>query len=149
MKKLLALMIAGLLTVGVMGCQKQTTDTPASNTESTTSETAPSDVKTMTGQEVVDAMKSDAGQVGDILLIDVRTADEYAKGHIDGATNIPHEDLESKLAEIETYKDKQVILYCNTGNKSGEAAKLLLEKGFTNVNNAQGVEEFEYSLMAE
>ena len=80
------------------------------------------------------------------LVIDVRSADEYAAGHVKHAINIPLEQLESRLDEINAYKDKNVVLYCNTGNRSGKALDLLKQKGFNVLMNAPGVKQYDYEL---
>ncbi|KOP71319.1 hypothetical protein AMS60_23145 [Bacillus sp. FJAT-21945] len=82
-----------------------------------------------------------------VLIIDVRSAEEYEAGHIPHAINISIDEIESRLDEIEDYKDKPIILYCNTGNRSGKAAEILANNGFTDVTNAQGVKEYEYDLV--
>lgn len=82
------------------------------------------------------------------LVIDVRGADAYAEGHLANAINIPFDEFEDKVADLEGYKDQTIILICNTGNKSGKAAKMLVEKGFTNVYNAEdGMDEFDYKTV--
>ena len=73
-------------------------------------------------------------------IIDVRTAEEFAAGHIPQSINIPlHILLDSieDLAEFET-----LILICRSGNRSGQAKVLLQERGFENVFNGGGWEEF-------
>ena len=82
------------------------------------------------------------------LVIDVRGTDAYAEGHLANAINIPFDEFEDKVADLEGYKDQTIILICNTGNKSGKAAKMLVEKGFTNVYNAEdGMDEFDYKTV--
>ena len=82
------------------------------------------------------------------LVIDVRDTDAYAKGHLANAINIPFDEFESKIADLEGYKDQDIILICNTGNKSGKAAKMLVDKGFSKVYNAEdGMEEFDYKTV--
>jgi len=104
-----------------------------------------SDVKTMTGEELV---KQNSGKEKDnVLIIDVRSAEEYEAGHIQHAVNIFVDELEGKLNEIEDYKDKPIIVYCNTGNKSGKAAEILVKNGFKDVTNAAGVKDFDYELV--
>ena len=71
------------------------------------------------------------------LVIDVRDTDAYAKGHLANAINIPFDEFESKIADLEGYKDQDIILICNTGNKSGKAAKMLVDKGFSKVYNCR------------
>lgn len=69
------------------------------------------------------------------LLLDVRTPEEFAAGHIEGAVNIPVHELEGKLAAVPAKKDQPVVVYCRSGHRS-ESAKGILEKaGFTKVKN--------------
>ena len=68
------------------------------------------------------------------LLVDVRTAAEFADGHIQGARNVPVQDIERKLRELP--KDKPLILYCHSGSRSGLALQMLQAAGYTNVYNA-------------
>jgi rhodanese-related sulfurtransferase len=74
----------------------------------------------------------------DSLVLDVREAGEFAGGHIINARNIPFDELEQRLKEIERYKEKPVIVSCAVGNRSGGAASLLRKQGFTNVVNLSG-----------
>lgn len=104
-----------------------------------------SEIKVMTGEELE---KQNADKKKDeVLIIDVRSPEEYKGGHIAHAINIPLDEVKDRLDEIADYKDKPVILYCNTGNKSGQAAEILVENGFTDVTNAAGVKEYEYDLV--
>jgi len=70
------------------------------------------------------------------MLLDVRTPEEYAEGHIKGATLIPLQELESRMAEVP--KDKRVYVYCHSGRRSAAAASMLAKAGFTNIENVQG-----------
>lgn len=70
-------------------------------------------------------------------LVDVRTAEEFAAGHLLDAVNIPLQDLPSRLAEIAT--DKPVVLYCRSGNRSGQAARLLAGEGYAQVLDLGGI----------
>jgi len=74
----------------------------------------------------------------DALVIDLRTADEYAKGHILGAKNIPLADLERRRGELEKHKAKPVIMHCGNGNSSGAGVALLRKNGFASVHNLAG-----------
>ena len=74
----------------------------------------------------------------DALVIDLRTADEYAKGHILGAKNIPLADLERRAGELEKHKAKPVIVHCGHGNSSGAGVALLRNNGFASVHNLAG-----------
>ncbi len=70
------------------------------------------------------------------MLLDVRTAEEYAEGHIQGALLIPVQELQQRISEVP--KDKQVYVYCRSGVRSVRAAKMLVEAGYTRIENVQG-----------
>ncbi|MCP5100259.1 MAG: rhodanese-like domain-containing protein [Chloroflexi bacterium] len=72
----------------------------------------------------------------DVLLIDVREQWEYDEGHIPGITLIPMGDVPNRLSEIPT--DKEVIVTCRSGNRSGQITDYLDQQGFTNVHNMEG-----------
>ena len=89
-----------------------------------------------------------ANETKETLVIDVRAADAYAKGHLANAINIPFDEFEGKISDLEGYKDQNIVLICNTGNKSGKAGKMLVDKGFTKVYNAEdGMEEYDYDTV--
>ena len=70
-------------------------------------------------------------------LIDVRTPEEFAEGHISGALNIPVEVLEARLSEVP--RDKPVVVYCRSGNRSAEAAQILVNTGYTSIRDLGGL----------
>lgn len=72
------------------------------------------------------------------VLLDVRTPEEYAAGHIDGALNIPHDQLEKRLAELPADRSAEIVVYCRSGKRAGTAEKILIEKGYTNVKDLAG-----------
>ena len=74
----------------------------------------------------------------DAVVVDLRPAADFAKGHILGARNIPLADLEKRAAELDKYKAKPVILYCDAGNRAGGGVALLRRNGFANVVNLAG-----------
>ncbi|TMN20792.1 rhodanese-like domain-containing protein [Lentibacillus cibarius] len=69
-------------------------------------------------------------------LIDVREPNEFKKGHILGARNIPLTQLKQRLVELR--KDKPVYLYCQSGSRSARAAQLLHKKGYEDLNQLKG-----------
>lgn len=71
-----------------------------------------------------------------VFMIDVREPDEYAAGHIPGITLIPMGEVAERLSEIPT--DKEVIVTCRSGNRSGQIVDFLRSQGFTNVHNMEG-----------
>ena len=74
----------------------------------------------------------------DALIIDIRVEADYKKGHIKGAKNIPLADMASNLDKYATYKNKPVLIYCNTGNSATRAIKLLKTAGFEKIKNLGG-----------
>jgi rhodanese-related sulfurtransferase len=74
----------------------------------------------------------------DALLLDVRDAAEYAKGHILGAKNVPLADLERRAAEFDKHKAKPVIVNCDSGNRATRALSVLKARGFASVYNLDG-----------
>ena len=74
------------------------------------------------------------------LYVDVRTAEEFASGHVAGALNIPHSAMQRRWKELEPYKDKQLIVYCRSGRRSAIALEVLRGKGFSKVENGGAFE---------
>ena len=74
----------------------------------------------------------------DAKVIDVRSADEYATGHLPESQNIPLDQLEARASEIGNLKDTPLIVVCQTGMRSAGASKRLEKLGFTRVNNLAG-----------
>jgi phage shock protein E len=72
------------------------------------------------------------------LLIDVRTPEEFASGHIEGAINIPVETLSQRLNEVP--KDSALVVYCRTGNRSATAAQILVTAGYGPVYDLGGIQ---------
>lgn len=75
------------------------------------------------------AVQEWTGRTDAPLLLDVRTPEEYAAGHLPGALLIPHDQLASRLSEID--RDRPVLVYCRSGRRAGVAEKIL---------NAEGIE---------
>ncbi|MCK4674315.1 MAG: rhodanese-like domain-containing protein [Gammaproteobacteria bacterium] len=74
----------------------------------------------------------------DALIIDIRAVAEYKKGHIKGAKNTPLSDFASAIEAYSDYKNKPVLLYCNSGSTTGRAIKLLKKAGYEKINNLEG-----------
>jgi rhodanese-related sulfurtransferase len=74
----------------------------------------------------------------DALLVDVREQAEFAQAHILNARGLPLSQLEARLGDIGKFKDKPVIVYCATGNRSSAAAAVLRKGGFSQVFNLSG-----------
>lgn len=67
-------------------------------------------------------------------LVDVRTAQEFAAGHIPGAVNIPLQELGHRLGELDA-KERPIVVYCRSGNRSGNAARMLRSAGYSEAHD--------------
>jgi len=70
-----------------------------------------------------------------LLVLDVRTPEEYNEKHLYNATLIPVDELGSRLNEIESYNDTEIIVYCRTGVRSLQASNLLVTNNFSKIYN--------------
>ena len=73
------------------------------------------------------------------IILDVRTAEEFADKHIPGAINIPNESIgEEEIAELPD-KDQLIFVYCRSGNRSKQASEKLAALGYTNIAEFGGI----------
>ena len=72
------------------------------------------------------------------MILDVRTAEEYASGHLAGAKNIDYQsdDFDTKISQLD--KNRNYLVYCRSGHRSSGAVKLMKDKGFTSLSNLKG-----------
>jgi phage shock protein E len=87
---------------------------------------------------VVDGATAKALAAAGAKVVDVRTPEEFASGHVPGAINIPYDQLPRRAAEIGSPATK-VVLYCRTGRRSGMAADALQKAGFSNLYDFKSV----------
>jgi rhodanese-related sulfurtransferase len=73
-----------------------------------------------------------------LLVLDVRTPEEYAAGHVPGAVNIPKGELAARVAELERARDSDIVVYCRTGVRAAEALEVLGEAGFKRLFHLKG-----------
>lgn len=73
-----------------------------------------------------------------LLVLDVRTPEEFAQGHLPGATNIAYDQVQSRLGELAGARDKDVVLYCRSGRRAAFAAETLARAGFTRLAQLEG-----------
>jgi len=74
-----------------------------------------------------------------VTLLDVRTIEEYKEGHLRDATLIPVQVLAQNIGMLKTEKNKKILVYCATGNRSVTASRILEENGFTPINVKGGI----------
>ena len=91
-------------------------------------------VRSVTAVEV--AARRARGEV--ILLLDVRDEDELEKARIEGSLFIPLGELESRVGELEEWRDRSVVVHCHRGLRSARACQILLAKGFEKAEKLTG-----------
>ncbi len=92
----------------------------------------------ITAQELKTRNPSEA-----LNVVDVREEWEHQESNL-GGTNIPLASLPHRLEELNDFKDQELILYCRTGNRSGQAQRYLQQQGFSQVRNLLGgIEEYQ------
>jgi phage shock protein E len=73
------------------------------------------------------------------LFIDVRSAGEFASGHLDGALNLPLDQLQHGIAHVAPNLDQELVLYCASGTRSAFGCAVLQQMGYTRATNGGGV----------
>ena len=117
MEKLLSAWIV-VISIMAFGCGGSDVDAP--------------NVREISQQELLSSPPTGA------LILDVRTVAEFDSGHIPNAVNIPHDELASRLAELDSKMDRPVVVYCRSGRRAGVAASILLEGGYTDILHLEG-----------
>ncbi len=93
------------------------------------------EVNAQTAKEIIKKKKP--------LLLDVRTPNEFYSGHLKNAKLIPLQQLEQRISEISDYKNKDIFVYCRSGNRSTVAAEILIKHGFKKIYNLRtGIREW-------
>jgi rhodanese-related sulfurtransferase len=79
-----------------------------------------------------------AAAPADVTVLDVRTAEEFAAGHVPGARNIPVAELEARIAELAAARDRDLVVYCRTGRRALTALEILKTNGFQRLLHLEG-----------
>lgn len=80
------------------------------------------------------------------LILDVRTEEEYEEGHIPSAVLLPLDELEGRAEAELTDKEQTILIYCRSGARAGEAARILQDLGYTHVYNFGGIISWPYEV---
>ena len=144
MKKSFFLLLLLILTASVMACGAPASVIEKTKAEGTEQETEEKQViyKNITADEAKEIMDSESGYV----ILDVRTEEEYAEGHIPGAILIPDYEIIQKAESILTDKDQRILVYCRSGRRSKNAAEALLALGYTNIWEFGGIIDWNYDI---
>lgn len=99
----------------------------------------------ISAQEAKKIMDSETGYV----ILDVRTEEEFAEGHIPGAILIPDYEIESKAEQILTDKNQLILVYCRSGRRSKNASEALVSLGYTNIREFGGIIDWPYETVSD
>ena len=125
MKKLVCL----LFLAAIAGCWSEapTTTAPSQTAATPTSAESTSEVSPSSAEK--------------IIVIDVRSKEEWDSGHVGQAIHIPHTEIAERISEVTDNKDAKIVVYCAVGGRAGKAKTTLEGLGFTNVENAGGYDD--------
>ncbi len=82
----------------------------------------------------------------EVIILDVRTQEEYDNEHIKNAILLPVQNIDS-YSELLTNKDQTILVYCRSGNRSKTASKYLIQEGFTKVYDFGGINKWSYDTV--
>ena len=82
----------------------------------------------------------------DYIILDTRTEEEFAEGHIPNAILIPHYEIAQRAEKELPDKDQLILVYCRSGNRSKQASQVLADLGYTNVKEFGGIIDWEYEI---
>ena len=99
----------------------------------------------ITPAEAKALMDSEEGYV----ILDVRTPEEFAERHIEGAILIPDYEIGEKAESILANKDQLILVYCRSGRRSKNAASELAALGYTNIKEFGGINDWKYGTVTE
>ena len=129
---LIILFVVIAITIMFTGCTKM-------EKRQTGTETAYKKISAKEAKEIIESE--------DVIILDVRTQEEYNEGHIENSVLLPVNDISSKAEEILTDKDAKILVYCRSGNRSATASKQLIKMGYTNVYDFGGIISWPYEIV--
>ena len=97
-----------------------------------------SEAKAQTTEVTIEAVKKDMDAGRNLVLLDVRTLEEFKAGHLPKAVNIPRGTLEFLIGKHYPQKDVEIVVYCRTDARAALCARSLSDMGYTNVKNLKG-----------
>ena len=136
-KKIALMAIVGLISVLGISCGRTMNSKQVSVDSKEVKNEKKAEYKKITSDEAQNIMSTQKA-----IVVDVRSLEEYNEGHIPNAISVPLETIENE-AEIKLKnKDDLILVYCRSGRRSREAALRLIEKGYTNVIDFGGIQDW-------
>lgn len=135
--------ISAFLLLGLLsGCTAANTSNTV-NTKGTSQTTKKTAATNISPEEAKKRLDSEKG----IILLDVRTQEEYDGGHIKDSVLIPVDKLKGGAENKLKDKEAVIFVYCRSGNRSTTAANILVELGYKNVYNLGGINQWPYEIV--
>ena len=134
-RAIMVILITGVLAGVLTACGNR-----SENTETVQEEAMKGEYHKITAEEAQNRMDSD----DTIIILDVRTQEEYEESHIPGAILIPNESIGTEKQEQLPDMDQEILVYCRSGNRSAQAAKKLVEAGYTQIYDFGGIMDWPY-----
>lgn len=131
MKKVVIILI--IFTLVISGCENEE------------KEITQCEFQLISGQEAYEMMISE--EINNLIILDVRNAEEFAESRIDGAINVPLLNIEKKIENIVPDKDATILVYCKSGVRAKLASEKLVDLGYTNVYDFGGIDTWEYGTV--
>ena len=136
-KKIALMTIVGLISVLGISCGRTMNSKQVSVDSKEVKEVKKAEYKKITSDEAKKMMETQK-----VIVVDVRTLEEYNEGRIPNAISIPLETIENEAEAKLKNKDDLILVYCRSGRRSREAALKLIEKGYTNVIDFGGIKDW-------
>lgn len=138
LKGLIVIMIICLTALGFASCKEGN-----SESENTLPPETVNEYEQITAEKAKELMDSETGYV----IIDARTEEEYADGHIEGAILIPEYEIAQRAESELPDKNRLILVYCRSGRRSKIASKALADLGYTNVKEFGGIIDWPYDVV--
>lgn len=136
-RKIMLLTMIGLFSVFGFSCSKTGNEKQSLTMSKEVKNGKKAEYKKITSDEAKKMMETQK-----VIVVDVRTLEEYTEGHIPNAISVPLETIENKAEAKLKNKDDLILVYCRSGRRSREAALKLIEKGYTNVIDFGGIKDW-------
>ncbi len=136
-KKIALMAIVGLISVLGISCGRTMNSKQVSLNSKEVKNEKKAEYKKITSDEAKNIMSTQKA-----IVVDVRSLEEYNEGHIPNAISVPLETIGNEAEAKLKNKDDLILVYCRSGRRSREAALRLIEKGYTNVIDFGGIQDW-------
>ena len=141
-RKIMLLTMIGLFSVFGFSCSKTGNEKQSLTISKEVKNGKKAEYKKITSDEAKKMIETQK-----VIVVDVRTLEEYTEGHIPNAISVPLETIENEAEAKLKNKDDLILVYCRSGRRSREAALKLIEKGYTNVIDFGGIQDWNAEIV--